>query len=172
MDWGCMRFVLVAQSFENDCWLLCPPPEEQWSGLPATTWTRPSVVTYCVKYRNVIFQFFWRRKAVISNKFGCIQNIIMCLNQNTFKMTPSSTIWRDPSRGETESSVGQFNWTSLIGIDPPPPLEPPHGIGRQVDLCRWCPISVVIIPFSSTWRMLVPSATKIFPSAPTVIPWK
>ena len=80
-------------------------------------------------------------------------------------------MWRDPSRGEIASSVGQFNWTSFIGIDPPPPLEPPHGMGLQVDRCLWCPIKVVMIPFSSTCLMFVPSATKILPSAPTVIPF-
>ena len=90
------------------------------------------------------------------------------MSEVNLRTTLSSMKCKVPSNGEMANSDGQFSWTSEAKLG-----GPSQGIGFQTELrwC-WCPTRVEIYPFSSTWRMLVPSAIKTFPSTPIAIPAK
>ena len=49
-------------------------------------------------------------------------------------------------------------------------MVPTQGSGFQVALWCWCPARVLIVPNSSTIRMLFPSAMYTLPSGPIAIP--
>ena len=60
--------------------------------------------------------------------------------------------------------IMRMNYTSEMG------MVPTQGSGFHVALWCWCPANVLIVPNSSTIRMLFPSAMYTLPSGPIAIP--